>query len=326
MNSKHHATSATLQAGTPKVPWMIRPPSTRIAAFLSMIAAALGLCMSLATGAEPAYRMAAEFPRLPAGVHLAAVAGVAVNSKGQILVFHRAEPPIIVLDAEGEWLRSFGGGLFKSAHGMRVDGDDNLWVTDNANHTVIKLSPDGRVLMTLGERDVAGADETHFNKPTDVAFAANGDFFVADGYGNSRVAKFDASGKFLKAWGTKGTAAGEFNLPHAVRLDSKGMVYVGDRENNRVQVFDQDGRFIRQFGGFAPYGLFITPEDVIFVADGRASKVLKMTLDGKILAEWGTPGSGPGDFIIPHGITAGADGAVYVGEVGGKRVRKFVPR
>lgn len=291
-----------------------------------MLAAAVCLCVPFAMAAEPAYEMATGFPQLPAGLQLAAVAGVAVDSKGQILVFHRAEPPVVVLDAGGKWLRSFGEGLFKSAHGMRMDGDDNLWVTDNANHTVIKLAPDGRVLMTLGVRDVAGADETHFNKPTDVALAANGDFFVADGYGNSRVVKFNAAGKFLKAWGTKGRAAGEFNLPHAVRLDSKGHVYVGDRENNRVQVFDQDGHFLRQFGGFAPYGLFITRDDVLFVADGRANKVLKMTLDGKILAEWGSRGTGPGEFAMPHGITVGTDGAVYVGEVGGKRLQKFVPR
>lgn len=291
-----------------------------------MLTAGLCLCLPIAAGVEPAYRVEPGFPQLPAGLRLAAVAGVAVDSKGQILAFHRAEPPIVVLDAGGKWLRSFGGGLFKSAHGLRVDRDDNVWVTDNANHTVIKLNPEGRVLLTLGERDVAGADESHFNKPTDVAFAANGDFFIADGYGNSRVVKFDAGGKFLKAWGRKGNAEGEFNLPHAVRLDSKGRVYVGDRENNRVQVFDQEGRFLRQFGGFAPYGLFITPEDVLFVADGRGNKVLKMTLEGKLLAEWGTRGTEPGRFTMPHDVAVGADGAVYVGEIGGKRLQKFVPR
>ena len=325
MESNHHPAAALDASAEPFQ--QQRPHSmNRSPAFFRTFVAALGLCVAFADAAEPAYRIATGFPQLPAGLQLAAVAGVAVDSKGQILVFHRAEPPILVLDAGGSWLRSYGEGLFKSAHGMRVDGDDNLWVTDNANHTVIKLSPDGRVLMTLGVRDVAGADETHFDKPTDVAVATNGDFFVADGYGNSRVVKFNATGKFLKAWGTKGKAAGEFHLPHAVRLDSKGQVYVGDRENNRVQVFDQEGHFVRQFGGFAPYGLFITKEDVLFVADGRANKVLKMTLDGKILAEWGSRGTGPGDFTMPHGITVGPDGAVYVGEVGGKRLQKFVPQ
>ena len=295
-------------------------------AIFKMLAAALCLCLQIAGGSEPSYRVEPGFPQLPAGFHLAAVAGVAIDSKGQILAFHRAEKPIVIFDSMGKLVRSFGEGLFKSAHGIRVDRDDNVWTTDWANHTVIKFSPAGAVLLTLGERDVAGADESHFNKPTDIAFAANGDFFIADGYGNSRVVKFDAGGKFLKAWGRKGRGEGEFNLPHAVRLDSKGRVYVGDRENNRVQVFDQEGRFLRQFGGFAPYGLFITPEDVLFVADGRANKVLKMTLEGRVLAEWGTRGAGPGNFNLPHGITVGADGAVYVGEVGGKRLQKFVPR
>lgn len=299
---------------------------TRRTVFLRSIAASLCLCVPVAWGANADYKIADGFPGLPPGLKLAAVAGVAIDSKAQILVFHRAEPPILLLSAGGKWVRSFGEGLFKSAHGMRVDRDDNLWVTDNANHTVVKLAPDGRVLMTLGERDISGSDTTHFNKPADVAVAANGDFFVADGYGNSRVVKFDASGKFVKTWGTKGKAPGEFNLPHAVRLDSKGLLYVGDRENNRVQVFDQEGRFLRQFGGFAPYGMFITPEDVLFIADGRANKVLKMTLEGKLLAEWGTRGEEPGNFSMPHGITVGPDGAVYVGEVGGKRLQKFVPR
>jgi DNA-binding beta-propeller fold protein YncE len=207
---------------------------------------------------------------------------------------------------------------------MRIDSADNVWVTDNANHTVIKFSHEGKVLMTLGERNVKGEDPAHFNRPADIAFAANGDFFIADGYGNSRVVKFDRDGKYLKAWGKKGKGEGEFNLPHAVRLDSKGQVYVGDRENNRIQVFDQEGHFLRQFGGFAPFGMFITPNDTLFVADGRGNKVMKMTLEGKVLASWGVLGSEPGNFNMPHGITVGADGAVYVAEVNGKRLQKFV--
>jgi len=172
---------------------------------------------------------------------------------------------------------------------------------------------------------VAGEDETHFNKPTDIAFAPDGNFFVSDGYGNSRVVKFDKSGKFLLAWGKKGTGEGEFNTPHAVRFDSKDNLYVGDRENDRVQVFDQNGKFIRTFGGFAPFGLFITPDDTLFVADGRAHHVMKMTLDGKILDTFGKLGPEPGHFFLPHGITVDKDGAVYVTEINGKRVQKFIP-
>ena len=293
-----------------------------------MICMAVLLFMSHAQTAEPrteAYQLVPDFPRLPAGWSLGAVSGVATDSKRDVLVFHRGEHPILVFDRDGKFLRSFGDGMFASAHGLRVDPKDNIWVTDNAAHTAIKFNHDGKVLMTLGEKNVAGEDATHFNKPTDIAFAPNGDFYVSDGYGNSRVVKFNKDGKFLMTWGKKGSGPGEFNLPHAIRLDA-GRVYVGDRENDRVQVFDTDGKFLRQFGGFAPFGLFITPDQTVFVADGRANKILKMTLDGKILASWGATGVEPGNFQMPHGLTVAADGSVYVSEINGKRVQKFVAR
>lgn len=266
------------------------------------------------------------FPKLPGAMKLGACAGAAVDSRGDVFVFHRAEPPVLVFRPTGEFVRSFGEKLFASPHGLRIDRDENVWVTDNAAHTVVEFDHDGRVLLTLGERGVAGEDDRHFNKPADVAVAANGDIFVADGYGNSRVAKFDKTGRFLRAWGRKGKGEGEFNLPHAVRLDSKGRVYVGDRENNRIQVFEPDGTFVRQLAqGVAPFGLFITDDDTLFVADGRVNRVVKMTLDGRVLAAWGHTGAGPGEFRMPHGITVGRDGAVYVTEIDGKRVQKFVP-
>lgn len=290
-----------------------------------LLAVALLAGRALPAG-EPGYLPAPLPLRLPAGVQLSAVAGLAVDSTGALLIFHRAEPPVLVFDGTGRHLRSFGTGLFKAAHGLRVDAADNVWATDMANHTVVKFSPDGRVLLTLGERDRPGDDPAHFNRPADIAFAANGDFFVADGYGNSRIVKFDRTGRFLKAWGHRGKGEGEFNLPHAVGLDSKGLLYVADRENNRLQVFDQEGRFVRQFGGFAPYGLFISADDRLFVADGRAHRVLLLRLDGTVHASWGTLGSEPGNFNLPHALTGDAQGAVYVGEVPGKRVQKFVPR
>jgi DNA-binding beta-propeller fold protein YncE len=273
-----------------------------------------------------AYHLVPDFPRLPDGWSLGAVSGVATDSTGNVLVFHRGEHPILVFDQRGKFLRSFGDGMFASAHGLRVDAKDNIWVTDNANHTVTKFSHDGKALMTLGENNVAGEDAAHFNKPTDIAVASNGDFYIADGYGNSRVVKFNKEGKFLMAWGKKGAGLGEFNLPHAVRLDAAGHVYVGDRENDRIQVFDANGRFLRQFGGCAPFGLFITPDQTLFVADGRANRILKMNLDGKVLASWGTTGAGPGNFQLPHGLTVAGDGAVYVSEITGKRVQKFVAK
>jgi DNA-binding beta-propeller fold protein YncE len=300
---------------------------------LAILAAMLAACSALAEepqigdnrpGRGAAYHVVPEFPQLSPAIVLGAASAVATDSKGNILAFHRGEHPILIFDSHGKVLRSFGDGLFTSAHGLRVDADDNIWVTDNANHTVIKFSHDGLVLMTLGERNVAGEDATHFNKPADIAFAANGDFYIADGYGNSRVVKFNKAGEFLLAWGKKGTGPGEFNLPHAVQVDAGGRVYVGDRENNRIQVCDANGKFLRQFQGFAPFGLFITPDQDLFIADGRANKVLKLTLEGKVLTSWGTTGAEPGNFRLAHGLTVASDGAVYVTEITGKRIQKFI--
>jgi DNA-binding beta-propeller fold protein YncE len=276
---------------------------------------------------EAPYRLERGFFKLPEGLSLGAVSGVATHASGNVLVFHRGPRPVLVFDAAGNFVRSFGDGLFDSAHGLRVDPDGNVWATDNANHTVVKFDRAGKVLLTIGERGVAGEDERHFDKPTDVAFAANGDFYVSDGYGNSRVVKFDRNGNFLLAWGKKGAGEGEFDLPHAVRTDSNGRVYVADRENNRIQVFDSDGKFLRQLAaGVAPFGLFITPDDSIFVADGRAHRVVKLDKDGKSLASWGGGGREPGRFLLPHGICVAPEGAVYIAEITGARVQKFLPK
>jgi len=298
--------------------------------FGQVLMVAMSLTVVLSAGGQDArtptsYRVVTDFPQLPPSIVLGAVSAVAENSKGQIFAFHRGEHPILILDQNGKLIRSFGDGLFTLAHGLRIDAEDNIWVTDASNHTLIKFSPDGVPLLKLGEKDVPGEDASHFNKPTDIAFAPNGDFYVSDGYGNSRVVKFNKEGKFLKTWGKKGTAAGEFNLPHSVQLDAQQHVYVADRENNRIQVFDADGKYLRQMEGFAPYGLFITPDQNLFVADGVANKVLKMTLDGKILASWGATGAEPGNFQLPHMLTVAKDGAVYVTEITGKRLQKFVP-
>lgn len=283
----------------------------------------LSLLFPLTVWAE-GYKLDPSFPQLPRELKLAEVSGVALNSRGDVFIFHRGKDPIIAFDKTGKFHRTFGEGI-KSSHGLRCDPADNIWATDIVNHTVTQFAPDGKVLLTLGEKGIAGDDSRHFDKPTDIAFALNGDFFVSDGYGNSRVVKFEKSGKFLLAWGKKGTGEGEFNTPHAIRLDSKGNLFVGDRENDRVQVFDQNGKFLRTFGGFAPFGLFITPDDSLFVADGRAHKVMKMTLEGKVLETIGKMGPEPGHFFLPHGIAVDKEGAIYVTEINGKRVQKFIP-
>ncbi len=295
------------------------------AALLTLSAGNITAAKELVAGPPSiAYRVVPGFPQLPSGWQFGAVSAVATDSQGNVIVFHRGDHPIIVFDRNGKFLRSFGQGLFTSPHGLRVDREDNIWVTDNANHTVIKFTPGGDILMSLGEKDVVGENEHLFNRPADIAFAPNGGFYIADGYGNSRIVKFDKTGKFLLAWGKRGVGEGEFNVPHAIRLDSKNNVYVADRENKRVQVFDANGNFLRQMTGMSPFGLYTTADDILFLADGLANKIYKSTLDWKVLATWGSLGSGAGQFDLPHALTVSAKGEVYITEIKGQRIQKFV--
>ena len=195
-------------------------------------------------------RFGEEPDTMPDGWKFGRVSSVATNREGtEVYAFHRGPKadPLIVFDAKGKYLRSWGKGMFGNPHGLRVDRENNVWITDNGDHQVMKFTPQGKLLLTLGIKGKAATDDKTFNRPTDIAFAANGDFYVSDGYGNSRVVKFSKDGRYLMAWGTKGTKPGEFNTPHSVAVDSKGTVYVSDRENNRIQIFDPNGKFLRQW-------------------------------------------------------------------------------
>ncbi len=290
-----------------------------------LISVAVGLLIQLpvVNAREQSYKVVPDFPQWPEGMKCGAVSAVAINKAGEIVIAHRSGLPISIFTKEGKYIRSFGEKVFMAIHGVRVDKEDNIWATDMTSHIVVKMDMTGRMLMTLGERDVAGDDGKHFNRPTDVAFAPNGDFFVSDGYGNSRIVKFDRDGKFLKAWGHRGIGKGLLHLPHAIILDDQGQVYVADRENKRIQVFDVEGKFIRLLDGFAPYGLCLGADKKLYVADGRADKVLRMSLTGEVDMSWGAKGAGPGEFNMPHGIAVGSDGAVYVAEINGERIQKF---
>jgi len=273
------------------------------------------------------YRLVPNWPTLPADLKLGGVAAVATDSTDRVYLFHRGKSPILVFDRDGKYLRSWGEGLVKTSHGLRIDRENNIWTTDIAHHLVMKFNAEGKLLLTLGKKDDPGATPDKFNKPTDVAVAANGDFYVADGYGNSRVVKFSKDGKYLKEWGTKGKGEGEFNLPHAVCVDDKGQVYVGDRENNRVQLFDADGKFLSQWkDSGAPYGLYLTDQGQLLVADGRASGVRLLDDEGKPVSRWGEKGTGAGQFQMPHWLCVDSQGALYVAEVTGQRVQKFVAK
>lgn len=265
-----------------------------------------------------------EFLHLPESVTLGPCSAVDFDSKGRLYVFHRGKQPILCFDRNGKFLRSWGDRIIGTAHGLRVDRDDNVWVTDIGHHTVFKFSPKGKLLLSLGKLDRPGRGTNQFNKPTDVAFGPKGEIYVSDGYGNSRVMKFAANGKFLASWGKPGKGRGEFDLPHSILVDAKGRVLVGDRENDRVQVFDSNGKLLEIWTGFAPFGMEFDRTGNLFVADGRANAILRISAKGKVIEKWGRKGKRAGEFNLPHMLAADAKGHLYVAEVGGRRVQKLV--
>ncbi|GAC1417882.1 MAG: hypothetical protein NVSMB53_16900 [Gemmatimonadaceae bacterium] len=275
---------------------------------------------------ELPYKVVPNFFHAAAGMGLGEASGVALNSKGHIFVFQRVKPMLAEFDERGNYLRTIGEGLFDHPHGLRIDSQDNIWTTDDGNHLVLKLSPHGQVLLVLGRKDSGAEANWLFNKPADVAFAKNGDIYVADGYGNSRIVKFDRDGNFIKTWGKFGSAPGEFDLPHSVVVDRQDRVYVGDRENKRIQIFDSNGKFLKQWMGIGyPYGLFITPDQHIWMADGGFDRIIELDQNGKILGALGEPGHAPGQFAWAHFLALGPDRKMYVADVLNWRFQVFAP-
>jgi DNA-binding beta-propeller fold protein YncE len=273
---------------------------------------------------ELPYRVVTNFFKFPEGTIAGESSAVAVNSKGHIFLFQRAKPMLAEFDAQGNFIRSIGDGLFSHPHGLRIDADDNIWTTDDGSQLVLKLDPSGNVLLVLGRLNLAAEANWLFNRPTDVAFATNGDIYVADGYGNSRVVKFDRDGNYIKAWGKYGTGTGEFDAPHSVAVDKEGRVYVADRENQRIQIFDADGNFIKQWTGIGyPYGLVITPDQHVWMVDGGYDRVVELDQNGKILGAFGEPGHKPGQMAWAHFMAMGPDQTIYVADVLNWRFQVF---
>jgi DNA-binding beta-propeller fold protein YncE len=264
-----------------------------------------------------------QFLRIPMGFPLAECSAVAVNQQGEVYLFHRGPRPILCFDASGVFLRAWGDDIIKIAHGLRVDREDNVWVTDVGTHRVYKFDPTGKLLLALGT-GMPGTANDQFNEPTDIAFGPKDEIYVSDGYGNSRVMKFTSEGRFLATWGTPGTERGQFRLPHSIVVDGAGRVLVGDRENNRIQIFDGDGKWQATWKGFAPYGMALDTDGRLFIADGRAAQVLLLDDRGKVRKRWGRPGDEIGEFQMPHMLGFDADGNLYVAEVDGRRMQKFV--
>jgi sugar lactone lactonase YvrE len=273
---------------------------------------------------------------LPEGVTMEPTAAVAFDARGHLLVLSRGPRAFFEFDPSGALVRSFGDGLFTRAHGLRIDREGNIWATDVGAHVVMKFSPTGELLMTIGTRGQAGewneaAGVRLLNQPNDIAIAPNGDIFVAQGHtpgpkGDARVLKFDRNGRFIAQWGGKGKEPGQFEVAHGIAIDRQGHLWVMDRENQRIQVFDADGRFIRQmkYAGL-PCSVDIGRQ-YVYMVNGFAGQVIQMDLDGKVLAALGRPGKGPGEFGEAHFIAVSPKDEIYVADSVNGALMKFVKK
>jgi sugar lactone lactonase YvrE len=284
------------------------------------------------------YEVHEEWARPPQGIDILA-ASVTVDSKDNVYCFNRVkEHPVLVFDREGNFLRSWGAGLFAFPHTIRADKDDNLWLVDRDHAQMMLFTTTGKLLRTIGTkgyrsdtgvppddfRSDAYQKVTHggapFNLPTDIDVAPSGDMFITDGYGNARVHKFSADGTHVMSWGEPGSAPGQFKLPHGVWIDSRERVLVADRENDRVQVFDQNGRLLEVWPAklIGPAVIYVDDRDIVYIVEHNAGMVSVLTLDGERLAQWGDP-----QFRSCHGIWGDSRGDLYVVRAGswGRRRR-----
>ncbi|MBV8846044.1 MAG: hypothetical protein JO307_24815 [Bryobacterales bacterium] len=282
------------------------------------------------------YRPGVSWGQLPEGRKWGSTASVSTAPDGTIWVVDRCGNsgaggatcggpsanvnPIFQFDTSGKLLKTFGAGMFVSPHKLSVDKEGNLWLADNGGDQVFKLNRDGKILLTLGKKGVAGTGLDEFDAPTDVAIAPNGDIFVGDGHsgggtatGNARIMKFDKNGKFIMTWGKKGMGPGEFDVIHTLAFDSRGRLFAGDRQNNRIQIFDQNGKFIAQWFQFGrPSGIYIDKNDVIYVADSESR-------DGR---------TNTGQFALPqtgYAYNLGAERGIRIGSARDGSVKYFIP-
>jgi DNA-binding beta-propeller fold protein YncE len=295
----------------------------------------------------PTYKVDPTWPQRPKDFVWGHVPGVAVDAKDNVYVFTRAKPPVQVYSAKGKLLRSWGADTIASAHHIKIDHEGNVWISDVVNHTVEKYTPEGKLLLTIGTKGEAGRDKTHLNKPTDMVIdPRTGDVFVSDGYGNARVVHFDKNGKYINEWGELGHGPGQFSIVHAIVMDSKGNLYVADRNNVRIQVFDQKGKLLAIWNDLiTPWGFAITKNDEIWVCGSSPMQwretdnalgcppkdqvFMKFNTDGKLLKMFTLPKGldgleRPGEVNWVHAIAVDSQGNLYMGDIIGRRAQKFV--
>lgn len=289
---------------------------------------------------------------LPKDLKIGNPTGIGIDTNQNIVVFHRAdrewsllgsmpEKPIqsktiLIIDKDnGKLINSWGDNLFIMPHGLKVDNENNIWITDVGLHQIFKFSHDGKFLMKLGEAKISGNDSLHFDKPTDIAIAKDGSFYVSDGYGNARIIKFSKKGKYLFEWGKRGNKKSEFNIPHGISLDNNGNVYVVDRENNRIQAFDSNGKFIKQFAnntfGSICSIAFDKTQSKLFAVDDytflklkhRGSDVFIFDPTGEVQTRFGRSGSYLGNISWYHDLTVDNHENIYVGDILENTIHKF---
>lgn len=299
-------------------------------------------------GRQFGYEADDRWAKLPPGLNWREAVGVACDSRDRVFVFNRGEHPVAIFDRDGQFVATWGEGIFKRPHGLFIAPDDSVWCTDDFDHTVRKFTPDGQLLLTLGVSGTpsdTGASSVDFRTirrsagpfhyPTNLALSPDGDIYVSDGYGNARIHKFSAGGQLLFSWGEPGSKPGEFHIPHGIAVDQQGTVYVADRENSRIQLFTPNGRFITEWTDVArPCQVFLDAAGKVFVAelgfkagmwpgttapspDSPGGRLSIFDRSGKLLARWGG-GQNPcaaGDFFAPHDLCVDSRGDIYVAEV-----------
>ena len=304
---------------------------------------------------EIAYDAVPNFFKLPPDVYFGEGIGIATNSKGHVFVYTRSgRTKLLEFDQNGNYVREIGQGNygFEFAHTVRVDAQDNIWAVDEGTNMIVKFNPEGRVVMVLGRRpeSVEGAVATAspakdpepyvFSRQTDVGWDKDGNIFVSDGYGNSRVVKYDRNGRFIKSAGSRGSAPGQHNTPHTIAVDAQGNVYVGDRGNARVQVFDNDLNLKTIYDNVGnPWAICISggPHQYLFVSNSwpdsspatardTTGEVYKMELDGTILGKFGKAGHAPKEFSAIHELDCRNPNELYVAEISAWRAQKIILR
>jgi sugar lactone lactonase YvrE len=276
------------------------------------------------------YTVAQGWGKLPAGWTWGWIPAVACDSQDRVFVYSRSEHPLVVFDRDGNFLAEWGEGILQDAHGIYIDAEDNVYCTERDTHCIRKFNRKGELVMTIGTPgQPATRDGDPFNKPTDVGIASTGELFISDGYGNARVHKYSPDGKLIMSWGERGAGPGQFALSHCARVDKHDRVWVCDRENSRIQIFDTNGHFLTEWTDLLrPDTIYFDPHDeVVYIAE-LTHQVSIYTLGGKLITQWGggKPSDKPGEFLKnPHGIWVDSHGDLYVGEVQANgRLQKFI--